>query len=817
MKYINLLMFIFLIMVPDTAIYAQKKALGTPENFKRPKDIEGYFLTDTRNKIKAPWIVICDREGIQTYNDKDLTSPKEKLNFKDWFYVSEESESKIRIFKGNVNSASLKIEGEKKDFGWIEKEKILLWTSGLTDAKTQIDSKAFLLNKAEEVKKIMKLDNKELVKIYTGPETAETIGDKTIYEFYFIMKKEGGKFLLSKNVTINPYVNIDDLIGWVPQGRLEVWNTRICLEPNFEKQSFEERRGNKNFQMVAYGDEGSAIAHGKSGERNDSKAIWANDPVQLKPSDLAGDSRRFKGGVVRFPMLSNRKGSDYFRSGVIGELDIKYADGDVGVLPEVPYADITRMVQNREVARRNYDVLFIIEGTKSMALYKKAVKEVMKEVGRELAGVPSVSYGVAVYRDTPEKKENKLFDIKKLNSSLDTMTNYVERLIFDRWHDNDNYTAMYYGVNQAMLEANMNPQHTNIVIMIGNNADLKSDRTRKGIDECYLDKGVIAKRLADFNAHFIGLQCKNSGKEGAYYVKNARGLMLESANVQFSVYSGIASTMPNLNVANPELTENNRLKNGANIGMVIAAPTDSSLPESKIIKEAGNAAKEVYEFVEGFWSEMNKIMEDGASIESISAGNFAPAAARIMFDISEERGRNSLTNEELKKIAFEKYKLYTEVYIPRYISGMQNDLYSQVLFMPESDLQRYIEVLERLSFDLMKPDDELRQGLYEALEELFKQYTGKKYLDKGIDTHDLRALMQGVDKEGLKENPERDFVISNVLTEKKMSTDKVRDFAQRMVDKTRQLKKIAKEGKHYEFSYTSENNTYFWIPIEYTF
>ena len=598
----------------------------------------------------------------------------------------------------------------------------------------------------------------------------------------------------------------------MPTGRLEVWNTRICLEPNFEEDAFAERKGNKDFQMVAYGDDASAATHGKTGKRNDAQAIWTNDPVVLQPKDLAKGNRRFKGGVVRFPMLSNRKGSEYFRSGVIGELDIKFANKETGKMQETTHADVIQSVQEKEVARRNFDVLFVIEGTKSMSWYKETIQKTIESVSEEFAGVPNVKYGVAVFRDTPERKEDKLFEVKKLNSSLDTALNYVSRIQFDRWHDNDNYTAMYYGINQAMLEANMNLQHTNVVFIIGNNADLKSDRTRKGVDDCYLTKNVVAEKLADYNAHFIGIQCNSKGKEGAYFVKNARSLMLESANVQYSVYSGISSVMDDLQVVSPELTDNNELKNGANIGRIIASPTDSALEEDKIIAKAGEAAKEIYNFVEGFWKEISKIVDDGASIKDISAGTFAPAAARLMFQFKKD-----LTNSDLKKVASEKYKLYTEVFIPKKINGANYDLYSQVLFMPDNDLERYIEVLEQLSFDLMKPEDELRKGLHRALSNLYEQYTGNKYIGKDVDTEELRALMQGVDKEGLQKSNRRDFVISNVLTEKKMSIAEVRQFADDMVSKTRTLKNILKKGEAYEFSYTSENNTYFWIPIEYTF
>lgn len=821
MKNYTPLTFVLLFFLFGGTIDAQKRALGKPQIFERPLQTESFYLSPTKEKIKAPWIVICDREGAQTFANLSKTgvleNPKEKLKFKNWFYVSEEKDQHIRLFKGQVNSASLKVEGATKDYGWIHKKDVLLWTSGLVDAKTRIDLKAFLLNKASEVKRIMQLDKKEIVKIYKGPETGETIGNKTIYEFYFVFKKEGDKYLLSKNVNINPQHNIEDLIGWVRQGRIEAWNTRICLEPNFEEPAFLERKDNTDFQLIAYGDEASAISHSESGRLDNSQAIWKNDPVTLKPTDLASDGKRFKGGVVRFPMLSNRKKSGYFRSGVIGELDIKYTNTKTDKLPEVDWSLIMQSVQDKEVARRNFDILFVIEGTKSMSWYKETIAKAIKEASQEFVGVPNVRYGVAVYRDTPEKAENKLFDIKKMHSSVDTITEFVSNIEFARWRDNDNYAAMYYGINQAMIESNMNDQHTNVVYVFGNNADLKAERSRKGADECFLQTDVVAAKLADFNAHVIGIQCKNADREGAYFIKNMRSLMLESANVQFRAYNGISDVMSDLQVANPELTDDNKLKNGANIGMIISPNSGSSMSEKDIVTNTSAAAKNIYDFVEGFWQNISKIMEDGASVEEISAGPFAPAAARIMFDIVEEGKKRGITQRDLEKIAKDKYKLYTEVFIPKRINGADYDVCSQVLFMPENDLEDYIDVLDQLAIDLMKPEDELRKGLHRALVTLVEQYTGSKTIGKEYSTEDLRALMQGVTKEGIKKSEGRDFAIENVLSEKRMPIQDVRNFSTSMVSKARTLKRISKKGKKHEFSYTSENNTYFWIPVEYTF
>lgn len=811
---------LFSILINESS--AQKTALGKPKSFERPvlryDDEDKSTPYPIESKENAPWIVICDQKGVKTYervNSSDrLETPKKGLEFREWFYVSDETPNHIRIFKGTINPTTFRMSKDAQDYGWVNKKDMLLWTSSLTDEVTKIDLKAFLLNKASDVEEIFKSKKKEIVKIYSGPHTTETLEDKHIYEFYFVFKKEGNRYLLSKNVNINPSHHADDLIGWVEQGRLELWNTRICMEPNFEEEAFKERKLNPNFHLIAYGDPGSAISHSETGKRIDSKAIWSNDPATLAPSSLASDERRFEGGVIRFPMLSEVRRSAYFRTGLIGKLLLK----DKTSIPEPDWASITKLIEKREMGlHRNFDVLFVIEGTKSMANYKTAIAEAIKKVSQQFVNVPNVRYGVAVFRDTPEKPDNKLFDIRPMHSNVNKSVKFVSKIEFARWHDNDNYSALYYGINQAIIESNMNDQHTNIVFVMGNNADLKSERSRKEVDECYIKTDELASKLANLNAHIVAIQCKNQNREGDYFAKNIRTVMLETANMQYNTYNQISSTLPDITVKAPELTDDNQLKNGANIGMILSPPKNSSMTEQEIIDKAETAAKKIYEYVDVFWKDINKLVGNGTSLKNIDPENFSSPAANILFNVVDKSKKRGITQENLEKITKEKYQLYTEVYIPKRIKGAEYDTYSQVVFMPERDLEHYVEMLESLSAALMRPADEIRQALHDSLADLVKQYTGHKSVPRDFKINELRAVMQGISLEGLKVNKRRDFAIENVLNEKKMPIKKVIEFSNAIVEKGKKLREINTQGKSYEFSYSSEDNTYFWIPIEYTF
>lgn len=811
---------------------AQKKAISQPKSCKRPIDSNtGWEQQEDKDRIRAPWIVICDRDNAKTYKDSKGRPNKnaefKTLKFKDWFYVWDEQDDWIRIFKGKVSPSNLKVSGTAEDFGWIKKSDILLWNTGLIDSKTQINLKAFLLNKANEVKNILALEKKEVVPIFKGPKTGEKIGQKTIYEFYFVFKKEHNRYLISKNVNINPQHNIEDLVGWVRVDRAETWNTRICLEPNFKDDAFEERKNHIPYRFVAYGKETNARIHATNGSITREDVIWANDPVGLNQEQLATDGKRFKGAVVRFPMLSNRSGSSFYRSGVIGEINVKTFGELLDTINEINYSSILSSISNQENSRDNFNVLFVMEGTQSMSKYKNAVTNTLQKIQTELSNVPSVKYGAAIYRDEPEKQFNRLFEVYPVNPDPEGVVSFIENAEFRRWADNDSYTSMRYGINQAMIESGLNSNHTNIVFLIANSADYFAARERRvaaqaNNDETYLEVEEIVDKLANVSAHFISIQCRHSNdRESVYFVKQSRDLMLESAKKQFDLYKGVTDYVRDITLVTPEIPEGEsqleqKLVGGAGVGFLKKPSSGTSLDEEEVTNFIVSSVRDVYYFVDEFWDNISKIADDGAPINKISAGEFAPAAAKMLMKLLEKDSR-AYSRDDIVKLTRDKYKLYTEVYFPKQISGANYPTTSQVLFMPKDDLENYITVLDALGFALTKPMDEVRMELYNALRSLIKQFTGNDFV-KGYSTQDLWALMQGVTKEGLQSSNERDFfLIEDVRSSKKVSDEEVRNFAHRMASKAKNLKRINTRGKDHEFSYVSEGNIYFWIPIDMTF
>ena len=162
------LLFISIILLSSIASFGQSitKVLMKPEKFEEPVAYEGESKINFENlksdKGDFPWFVVSERSSNRTYRDRDEHSDVMKvLNFGEGFYVTKEKGDWIKIGKPSnpddyVNNRRINLI----DYGWIKKEKMLLWNNSLLDPVTRIHLKGFLLNKAKD------FERKKLDKVY---------------------------------------------------------------------------------------------------------------------------------------------------------------------------------------------------------------------------------------------------------------------------------------------------------------------------------------------------------------------------------------------------------------------------------------------------------------------------------------------------------------------------------------------------------------------------------------------------------------------------------------------------------------------------
>jgi hypothetical protein len=545
--------------------------------------------------------------------------------------------------------------------------------------------------------------------------------------------------------------------------------------------------------------------------------------------------RRFGGGVVRFPMFSSSASS--FETGVIGEIKVGTLGKELEAINEIDYSGILDKVKSSESSRDNYNVFFLVEGTEAMKGFQAAIIDAVKALQPKLSNIPNVRYGAAIYRDSYEKDDDKIFQIHPLSPSADGTVSFLQNASFRKWYDNENYTAMHYGLEKTLQEAGFNTNHTNIVFVIGSYGDYSRNAIRrreaeKNQDKTYRnDVSSIITNLSKLNVHLAAIQCRrDDGAKSQSFADQSQNLILESAKSQYNLYKGAADYIDGLTL----MTASNivldydseekiyRLKGGATKGFVAQPVEGGTLSPPDLTKKLLACATSIQSYTNNFWNEMNRVLEDGAPIDNISAGALAPAAAQEIIQlVKSSQDGGGWNNEDIKKLAREKYKLYTEVYIPKHISGAKYPTHSFVLFMPQEDLEEYMIQIEKLAYAINgAPPEELREVIYNMFLNLLFYYTGSnnERNNSRMSTADLRRIMQGLEKEGM-ENLERstDFKIEDIMAKRAMDDETVRNFTDQILSNSKKLSRILAKGKNYEFSYTSGGNTYYWVPIDWTF
>ncbi len=805
-----------------------QNVLGKPAAFVRPLDKSGYDLGSKLKPTKAPWVVFSDRDNNQTY-EKDRKTPKRTISFKEWFYVIETKNDWIRIGKGTTTGR--KLNGKFQDYGWVRKNKMLLWSSGLLDPNTKINRKVFLLNRADDIDNLLNRVNsgqkKELVDIFNGPGGDFTKNDKNIYEFYFVLKKEttsGGLdyYLLSKSSKISSTNAEESIIGWIRQNRLSEWDTRIALEPNFSQSAFEERKNNQTLKVLAFGKQTSADKYAADGSVNKEDIFWDNDPVKFNIDQLAKkDPKRFNGGVVRFPLLSQFP--NYYRSGVITKIAVQ-GEGQkiLEEMGEISYSNLQEAIKKSSISKDNYNVLYVIEGTKGMQPYKQSIIESIKDVQLALSGVKNVKYGAAVYRDIPERAEGRLFDIEPLTSNTGKITEFLHNTEFNNWYDNDAVCSMYYGLYQSLLESGLNKNHTNIIIWIGNNGDYRSDLGRKyqdKNDETYISADDLASILGEYNVHLMGLQCTNNyNRASRSFIKGLNNIILESAKYQYEKINRVKEVEKDITIQPPFMPELDleactKLEGGVGLGK-ICRPSGQSLSNGELGSNIKAFSSSVSTFTNKFWKQVSTVINDGNSVKEIDQGTVGPGMVVLIGKLLKDSGKWS--RDDVRKLLREKFRLYAEVYIPKKVHQATHPAFSQVLFMPEEDLEDYLKTINDLSICRDYSIEQQRECLYNALVELYRKFSGNNEIGKKTSINDLNTVVQGLEKEGLvlQGNMSR-FRIKDIRNEKKVNDTAISMVISQYLENTNKLKQILKEGENYEFAFKSLDNTYFWIPVEY--
>lgn len=824
MKMHNILVLIYFIFFCYSSVQSQefKSVLGLPDKFAKATEKQGIEMDEYMNGISGPksknkvWRVICDREGMETFSDPNGSSKSgKKLKFKDWFYVMEEKGSYIHLGKMNGepdNNLNIPKGSFVESHGWVEKSKMLLWTSGLRSAATGISLKSLILYTAEGAKRVIGNPD-QAVKIYKGPGTywgeSSSIG---LYEYYFVLKKENGFYLLSKDSDL---LNFNNITGWVSASEQADWNTRLALEPNFDQKAFDERKMRVPYQFVAFTDEVAASSHASSGSGSSSKILTKDDPVNAHKQVLGTrNSRRYIGKKLRMPVL--RCGSDFYATGVLGS---------VGQKVENECPECEKALEEVIAGKDNYNILFLVEANTSMRQFKSSLIDGIESLKRELTDGFNQKFGIAFYRNASTSKESYL-DITPLTKDIEVLKKKIESTVFTD-DSYDGFTALYNALSKSVSKAGFQANSTNIIYVIGQNPDFRENPNLKlqcienGCSS-WVQTDKLVAQLSNIRAHLVFIQpSRNETDTDNPLSDQAMDIMLEVSKDNYTSYRKI-NQLVKKDDTNPNPVEGGEddaksyIAGGSTKNVFYYPKSSGTMSSAEFSSNIRTPFKEIKNKLNDVYAILEDLMQN-PDLPDVPGDGFEKGA---LFDLLREVLKKSgmePTEDNLNKILDRKVPLYVRAYVPKKIHGASFDLCSQVLFFPEKELADYMNDLRSMVALKDQPEDQLRTGLKNVMLSIYNKYTGNKKIDKGITIEQFFGVLHG---ECFILNENKHMFAVNSIDNPRVKIEQLRNFLDDLQKTYENLELLTKDNS-YEFKFITRGrlgqNTYYWIPIEDTF
>lgn len=876
---LNLLIYLSPLISKGQKLY--KTVLGAPENFVMPVDNPdpGYLEQTVVKSKENIWLVTADRDEAPFYDIPDGTDAKGTLEYGKHYIVFEERNGWILVGDLDRNRVNgLKLENVGIVTGWVSKKNVLLWRTGLVDVKTKIHRKVVLLNRADDINNVASIKNKLRVDVYTSPTNGNKIEDIKVLDFYFVYKEEKNRLLIGTRPSLDGMSKI--LVGWIPRVRTQPWNTRICLEPNFEPEAFNERRQNPAFRIKAFGDQFKAASFCAKPEENPSGIFWDGDPVIQPPNRLAKDGRRFIGNVMRMPLIrfgeGAASGTYFYETGMVGEIDIK-PDGSaqfISKLDEIDEAMLADRVQDWGIKSSTVNVFFVIEGTEYTYEYREALINAVSGISSRVPGGKTLKYGMLVYRDIPEAEVtlpagntvNRMIELMPLTPDREKAVRFLNSIDFSNKVDTDTWTAMFYGLSEALKKGGFKEDETNIMFVIGSFGDFRANKFRREDAKntqspaLFEDTNMLMESLAKLDVNLYGCQLRdNQMSESNAFSSGIYNMILGSSKIPYNKRyanpsnSNMAKVLEELKkdkllIREPYMPDSDGeeseliLSYAVHPGFIQRPATGKNMAKVRLTEAILNGVDQSVTFTEQFHNILTRMYStignsyakaiekvyEGLTDDGASLGYYAPAFALFL-----EKNLTDIGRDDLVKTAANKYHLYSTVFVPARINGAKNSVVSYSLCMPQQDMLQYKNTIELCLSTSVSGTAEKRRSLYEVYRMLFDQFSGEQYSKTGFDnleTTDVLLMMQGIspgeadDLKGILRLDLPVLKLKDILDEKKVSNSEIDRLMKRFADVNDRFEDILR-SRRYEFKFGNDDNdderqdlnVIYWMPIKEVF
>lgn len=857
------LLFFVNVFLSVSESFGQNDFMDTPANwsrlfYKHPEryyDLEGNDFTqywtvksmkpEGSKKSRERWIVFPDREGVAVYREPNTNSRVEgKLEFAgDYYLVLDEEGEFLQL-----------TDLSKQPIGWCHKKYLLLWDEALRDKKTGIEIKAFMINKLEQGRRDSQMElirsYKEQYVIYDGPGSeAKEVDKKLIYDVFFVFKYEhpekagqSGRFL------VGPYSALSDLqsvLGWVNEDRLQLWTTSLCLEPNYDIEAIKERK-EKNVIATVFPDDfgGQDAAKDYLQTGNSEEGLVK---ASLREYDESGNinselSRRMYPKAFRYPVIGGEminESNCKFQTGVSGVNTLASSSNEVVGFDDDRYLKYRKKRDKFAELLPYHNIIFVIDGTAGMDYYMKFVADLIR--GKSANEDQSLyRYGAVIYRNEFSNRSweqnpiEEILTVHKPTFEADVLAGKIES-IYGRcgeFGDNSKNEAVYFALKKAIELCA--PEETNIIVHLGNSPDNSTEGPLFDGKTNTTSAEVAFELRDETEIHYLNYVVDVSNpypdKRADMFKEISGDLMPQLARVQESKYGDVDwyedFEKPKASVVRKE---ENRLSN-------LARMNESAFVYKSYLMKTDNT-KQLYDLISAdldtcsFYSQqilehIKMIVDDTSPIGERAETFSVPILDFVSRKLAKEGNQEELEEwDEFRNYCVrEKVHLYMVSSTYYKTQNISNPLFKYVLFMRDDDLDVHMSQIENL-LEKLRLGDEAEQR--EALDQYWRglalsvlalsEKNSKKQLEK-LSLNEIQDRLFGIYDLNII-RPQIDDIgglrIEDFQDKSKLPDSKLQPLREK-IKKTLQLLEELKESDYYYEAQESEER-YYWVPVEYLY
>jgi len=774
----RIILFISTLILLCISVQINAQAIG---KVKRAKILQKPKLYDPPSGAMAPvgsskvrvgtesnWIVFADRDNTPTFKSSDGVGHYKEINFMDPFYVIAEKGEFLRIVKYDFGVAKLKgsvykITSEGVDYGWVNRREILQWNQPLVNPNNDFVLKALTVHKITDLGDIRNTEGKRL-KLYNSPTLHaqhENQSDIRLLEFLFIFKKEDGAYLVGISNAFAPLGANQIIMGWVSEEVIQLWDQRVCLEPNWDEDAAKERQ-QAGIKVSLMDSADKAAEFKTSGKPDRNNVIWDNDTY----------SKRQIADWKRLPVINNNNG--IYKTGFITDI---FNNQGQAIINTEEHAKVQKEYNRVRDKAREVNIVFVVDGTTSMQPYLPTVTDAIESCFSSFGDSQNkYKIGAVMYGNNGSAMLEKEALSSNYQNTIAFLKNYQNN---PKIMDSEQPSAMFNGLNKALYM--FDKDETNVIILIGDAGT-----------NARISTSSIVSKMQEMECSLLSFQIRNINELHDDFINQSKELIIQSACTDKDFPCRLRPADQ---------------KNAYRLDY----PTESYLPGSLTHAGRGEAMDNIQlknEIVNMISSlETNHAAVLAALEKKMSSlGGGAQAVNPAMRRILEKMDVSPTT---LQKIQENNYQLFIEGYAAVEVDNLQHPLFNHVLFLTNQEVNKLEAILIKVT-NINTPS-QARKFTVDAYREILIAHIGEEEARAAIATKSPAEILEDVI--GLPSRSELldKYTVAELEDKRKVSDGEFRDIMNYMSAKLLAMKKVVGNT---EYLFRSRDETYYWVPQE---